>query len=472
MIHNRDSIHTNCWHISEKLTKAQVFPTDSGAAPGQAPFRISPTPFSLDPATFEFLHKLGPALLDFYRATNTLYRRSRTNEHLRWVTDYLNLGKTERVINYGRMNRFRHDLPLVIRPDIIPTETGFVITELDAVPGGMGLLAALNHAYSTLGYDVIGGPYGMIDSFRESLKHVADQEEPVVAIAVSDESQDYQPEMCWLAERLTERGLRTHQVHPRDLIFQESGLYAYDERVDVLYRFFELFDLPNIPKIDLVLYAIRKELLRITPPLKSYLEEKLIMGLFHNPRLSSFWHSNLKGEHLSLLNRVFPKTWILDPTPLPNYAVIPGLTLNGQALAHWSELKGASRRQRNFVIKPSGFSELAWGSRGVVVGNDVNNEEWSDAIDDALKAFGDTPHILQEFHKGKKFKIAYYDFGRQKQETMVARARLCPYYFVLGDTVQLAGVLATLCPSDKKIIHGMTDAVMTASTVMSTDIRS
>jgi len=42
--------------------------------------------------------------------------------------------------------------------------------------------------------------------------------------------------------------------------------------------------------------------------------------------------------------------------------------------------------------------------------------------------------------------------------------RLCPYYFVSGDgdgaRPQLGGVLATLNPADKKIIHGMRDAVL------------
>jgi hypothetical protein len=42
--------------------------------------------------------------------------------------------------------------------------------------------------------------------------------------------------------------------------------------------------------------------------------------------------------------------------------------------------------------------------------------------------------------------------------------RLCPYYFVVGDgdaaRARLGGVLATVCPADKKIIHGMQDAVL------------
>jgi hypothetical protein len=52
---------------------------------------------------------------------------------------------------------------------------------------------------------------------------------------------------------------------------------------------------------------------------------------------------------------------------------------------------------------------------------------------------------------------------------MKGRARLCPYYFVAGEgdaaRAQLGGVLATICPPDKKIIHGMTEAVFAPCSV-------
>jgi len=51
---------------------------------------------------------------------------------------------------------------------------------------------------------------------------------------------------------------------------------------------------------------------------------------------------------------------------------------------------------------------------------------------------------------------------------MKGRARLCPYYFVSGDgdaaRTTLGGMLATICPADKKIIHGMTEAIFAPCT--------
>ena len=52
-----------------------------------------------------------------------------------------------------------------------------------------------------------------------------------------------------------------------------------------------------------------------------------------------------------------------------------------------------------------------------------------------------------------------------KMINIKVRARLCPYYFVSSSNesisdVKLGGILATLVPADKKIIHGMSEAIM------------
>ncbi|NLB56462.1 MAG: hypothetical protein GX811_12020 [Lentisphaerae bacterium] len=115
------------------------------------------------------------------------------------------------------------------------------------------------------------------------------------------------------------------------------------------------------------------------------------------------------------------------------------------------------------VIKPSGFSPMAWGSHGVVIGHDVSAERWAEAIDSAVASFQTTPHVLQPFHEGTRFQVQYYDEDDCTVKQMDGRVRLSPYYFVTGDEVKLGGALATICPLDKKLIHGMVDAVMVPS---------
>ena len=125
-----------------------------------------------------------------------------------------------------------------------------------------------------------------------------------------------------------------------------------------------------------------------------------------------------------------------------------------------NDLAEATQKERHFVIKPSGFSELAWGSRGVSVGHDLPQNEWTAAINSALKAFPRTPYVLQEFHKGRQYEVNYFDPVTNELRTMAGRTRLSPYYFVTGEKAELAGILATICPADKKVIHGMKDAIM------------
>ncbi len=83
-------------------------------------------------------------------------------------------------------------MPRVLRPDLVLTDHGYTIAELDNVPGGIGLTAWLNQTYAGLGDDVIGGATGMIEGFRSILPGGAD-------IIVSDEAATYRPEMRWLA---------------------------------------------------------------------------------------------------------------------------------------------------------------------------------------------------------------------------------------------------------------------------------
>ncbi len=430
-------------------------------------WRISPCPLLLSSDQLEFFRTLGPHLLSFYRGLNRLYSASIKGLQPVWVAGYLDQGKPESLIQYSRMKRFRDEVPAVIRPDIIPTQDGMVITELDSVPGGIGLTAFLAQIYHDLddGHSqTVGGRNGMVRGFARMLRSYQAQRVGCVAILVSEESKDYRPEMSWLAERLREEGLSVWCVEPREVRFTEQGIRieveGHEQPVDVVYRFYELFDLLNIPKAELVQYAAKKGWVSVTPPYKPALEEKSAFALFHHPMLRPFWEQELGAECMHLLSRVMPKTWLLDPAPLPAIATIPDLYLGHRPVASWTDLESATQKERQFVIKPSGFSELAWGSRGVSVGHDLSQTEWVAALRNALVSFPTTPYILQEFRKGRLFDMDFMDEERKAMVRMSGRARLSPYYFVAGESVELAGILATICPADKKILHGMKDAIL------------
>ena len=120
-----------------------------------------------------------------------------------------------------------------------------------------------------------------------------------------------------------------------------------------------------------------------------------------------------------------------------------------------------SQKERRLVLKISGFSETAWGARGVWIGDDLPQTEWARAVQGALQAFPHHPHVLQELYPSRVVEHPFWDeAGRERG--MRGRVRLCPYFFVPegGGEPALGGVLATICPEDKKKLHGMRDAVM------------
>ena len=405
-------------------------------------WRVAPRPFALGPDLAEDFETLGRVLLQFYRAVNRLYRRSFEGKGWPWVATLLDQGKSPQLIELQRHQAFKQDVPRIIRPDILLTEGGYAISELDSVPGGVGLTQWLNQTYSQIGDAVLGGPDGMKDGFA-SVFGSAER----VHLMVSAESATYRPEMAWLARQLGDR----FQVRDTDFTGLAPG--------DSVYRFFELFDLPNIACADSLFALATEKQIRVTPPPKPVFEEKLLFGLLWNRNLKEYWRQEMGEAFFVRLLKVVPRTWVLDPEPLPPHGAYPELDLTD-----WRQLKGLSQRDRDLILKISGYSDIAWGARGVHLGSDMSVADWSVVVENALAAWNRSPYVLQRYHKPRVVPSEWYDFDADQLKPMPSRARICPYYFVSGEgdaaRPKLGGVLATLCPADKKIIHGMTDAIL------------
>ena len=411
-------------------------------------WRISPAPFPIGENLAKEIESLGRVLLQFYRAVNLLYRKSAEGKQPEWIARWLDLGKPADLIALQHSPAFKNEVPRVIRPDLILTENGISITELDAVPGGIGLTGWLNQTYSKSEIrnpksEILGGTDGMIRGF-ESIFGDAKR----VHLVVSEEAATYRPEMEWLAGQLGNSKFK----------IQNSKFEDFTDG-DAVYRFFELFDLPNVPSSKKIFELAEARRIRLTPPPKPVFEEKMLFALLWNRNLQSFWRQELGEGFLARLKKIVPYTWLVDPAPLPPHAAIPELNLTD-----WQQLKTLSQKERDLILKVSGFSENAWGARGVFLGSDLSQEDWSKAVDDALANFETSPSVLQRFHKPALVEAGWFDFTRNELVPMKGRARLCPYYFVSGEgdvaRPQLGGVLATIVPADKKIVHGMTDAIL------------
>jgi hypothetical protein len=401
-------------------------------------------PLGLPPALIEELEFLGRVLLKFNQAANRLYFASVDGEQPAWIHEWLDRGKPAWLIELQRSKALRSAAPRVLRPDLIlHHEHGapaLSLVELDSVPGGIGTTAWLNLRYAQEGFAVTGGETGMSAGFAG----IFPADNPVTVV-ISEESRSYLPEMNWLTAHLGERFGVSFNEAPRP---QNGAAY---------YRFFELFDVENIRGARELLEASGSAF--ITPAPKPLFEEKLLLALFWNPHLADFWRENLGEGFDRRLRAVVPYAWIVDPAPLPPHGVVPRLGITSMR-----KLDSLSKRERRLVLKVSGFSPEAWGGRGVFMGDDLSTGEWRDAVEKALTSARTSPYILQEYRAPARVTIPRYDEASGVIVPFTGHVRLSPYYFAAGEGSQmrapLGGVLATICPLDKKKIHGMRDAVL------------
>jgi len=491
-------------------------------------WQLSPEAWPLTTEQLKQLEEIGAACHEFHQALEALYLRAVAGKNLLrnkpllapWVADYLDRGKPRRLIEHARDPKNRGAMPTVLRPDLLLTDEGFVLTELDSVPGGIGLTAFLNRLYERGGgtpptsssgagrvpspgdQGVLGGDDAMIRNFYAALSGLRPaQRNPLIAIVVSDEAATYRPEMEWLARQLQLEGKRVFCLKPEDLFPLENALFfdveGNPEKIDIIYRFFELFDLENLRTQRFIFEAWQAGELAIAPPMRPFQEEKLSLALFHHHLLQDYWAEALSAKAGKLLRTLIPPSWIIDPTPLPPGAVLDGPRAGGRALNDWRDLGNASQKERDLIIKISGYHETAWGARSVVLGSDCSREEWQQGVERAIELAPTNLHVLQVYKKPRRLQHAIYEergpgaaadspvniapgAGDSAGETTpsagasakaeapakvealakAGRLRLCPYYFIVDGRPRLSGALATFCPPDKKIIHGMQDAAL------------
>jgi hypothetical protein len=411
---------------------------------------LSPEPLPLSPALARELAGLGHRLRVFLQAADALHHRSAKGRLPAWIAATVDAGKPAALLAQGGATALRGQIPRVLRPDLLLLDDdALALSELDSVPGGIGLTAWLNQVYAPAFPGLIGGSRGQLDGFASIFPASTPAD-----FVVSQEAVGYRPEMEWLAAQLGRDRFRVCNAED----------YAADP-ARAVYRFFELFDLPNLPAAGTLLDAVASGTVRMTAPPKPWLEEKAWLALFWLRPLRELWRRELSDNQQQRLEKIIPYSWLVDPTPLPPHAVLPRLEVNS-----WDEVAAFSQKQRELVLKRSGFHEEAWGARSVVIGHDVAQPDWAAALRRAQTDFRTAPWVLQEFKRARVVEHPYFDPVTGAVRTLRGRVRLCPYYFISAadESITLGGILATIVPEDKKIIHGMKDAILVPCRVADT----
>jgi hypothetical protein len=123
-------------------------------------------------------------------------------------------------------------------------------------------------------------------------------------------------------------------------------------------------------------------------------------------------------------------------------------------------LSNLSKRQRQFVLKKSGFSDDCSWSKGVYFLHQISFSKVQEILRNAMKDNSNS-YILQEFKEGKKQIMEYID---EKGETskMEVKTRITPYYSFIGKNKgELIAAKVTGCEKTD-FIHASTTSINTA----------
>ena len=87
-------------------------------------WRIAPRPFPISARLFKDLESLGRVLLQFYKATQLLYRQSAAGKQADWISKLYDQGKPQSLVDIQRDPALKSELPRVIRPDSVSKRSG------------------------------------------------------------------------------------------------------------------------------------------------------------------------------------------------------------------------------------------------------------------------------------------------------------------------------------------------------------
>jgi hypothetical protein len=386
-------------------------------------FRVSPTPLELTKKENDEITTMGGAVVEFVNATHELYN---TNEQVR---NLLNTGKPE------ELTQTKNPEYLFVRPDLIATENGLKICEIETSPFGLALSSLLNTGYIQAGFETLADENLLEDSIKS--RTVSEG-----SIVYSNKTKAYKGQLEYLADKLFSSSNRKWKSEHIDQ-HQANGVG--------LYRAFYLSEYMNDPKVNsLINYQLDKQ--NTKPSITPHLEEKAIMALLWDRRFEDFYKKQLGEANFNKLRSSIPKTWIVGQEQYFS----EGLP---KEVNDTMQLVSGLRKDRELVIKPSGFNPKASWAEGVNLLHEKSTYKAQEIVQNAIKT-DDTLFIVQEFKKAQKQRMQYEN-SEGTLTDMEAKLRITPYYSTQDG--KLLTIKATGC-ENTDFIHASTSSINTAVT--------
>ncbi len=255
----------------------------------------------------------------------------------------------------------------------------------------------------------------LLDTYEQWLGRKPDQL-PQIAIADWDDvPTKNEHHLC--KEWFEERGCPTALVNPQTLEYRNGKLFAGDFRIDLIYKRvlgLELFE--QMGSDNPIFKALRDRAVCISNSFQALILYK---------KCSLAFLSDEANQHLFTPEQ---KQAIAEHIPWTRIVADRKTNYKGNTT---DLLKVVEENRENLVLKPND----AYGGKGVVLGWEVTQEEWKQAIQTALEE----PHVVQEKVNIAAEYFPYYADGYLRKSRLYVDAD--PFVF-MGSVTQ--GVLTRL----------------------------
>lgn len=319
----------------------------------------------------------------------------------------------------------------VARPDVHWRENGVSVSENDEMPGGMPQLVHLDKAY--------GVNAGRWKTFFDWLT----ERGPLVFVVSHKWSKPYIPEIRWLVSYLCAKGypamiLTTDQMD--DLQITGCGVFLKGTRVGTIWRQFPIFE-AACRLADLVI-AAHQGIVRMVPEFAHYGNKTW----FHIFKERIRWYEDhMRPQEFHTLRSILPESHLIHGAK--SFPV----QICDIAISTSKVLKELAQKERNaLVLKICGANNLAARSRGVLIGEGINEPVWSQWIEDKLSR--NQPFLIQERFPTGVVRIPVYNTASNRDELFAARVLMRPWVYNGGEIVSVHGCAV---PKEYFKVHGM-----------------
>lgn len=396
------------------------------AGTGPIPFRLSPEPLILTKDQFRDIKRIGVEVVSYFWAAQELYLTDPRAQML------LDKDIPEELCGKKKFNF------LFLRPDLILTDRGFKLCEIETSPFGLALADILNRAYRSANMETA------VET--EKLRNYLQLHTPRQGLVVdSSKTKAFRGQMRYLAEKLLSHATRrkwsvadvSDSLRTDESIWRAFYLGDFNQDMSV-----KQFMLNRLTKLDTTHHV---------PGLFPQMEEKVLLSLIWDKRFKAYFRKRLGAPSVEFLQGLIPHTWVLGHEEHFLHD-LPGKTVSTLALA------GLGKHERTYVLKASGFGKSpSWGE-GVTFLHKISGTRAASTIRDALDSTGH--FVVQKFREGVKLKTSYMEHGMIIP--FEGRLRLTPYFDT--DKGDLLTMKATL-RANTELIHASTDSINTAVAV-------